>query len=444
MSQHFRWTPECPEIVPFNSNYSFPNTSTYCTKTITRITPKGGNIYYPTNVIRIEVPAQGHVNFANTTIQMDVTLLIPGNPVDTTHGASAVGYQIVVRFQNNIQSIFAKVRVMYGPSPLEDLEEYAVLIRCLTEWTAGNPSLCVDQGTITDGIGNSTIDADVGGFYQVLQTRPKHIQGYSAIYSTTPASFSGPTGCGPVGIEGNIIPGYTIPAGTVNGVAFKTVTRRYTIQLLTGLTTQHRLVPAQFMASQLAFEITLASAQSCIMVTYPTGSVPANFTSYINALAGGSGYCVGNISLIPEVLSFDAAYDDEMMAGLQNGIPIQFASWHTFQTTINSNTTSFVLQETARSVKGIFVVQKRAQVDFTYDSGACFFDTSINGASALKGYQFQIGTKFHPAAPVECAFPSGLVGNGGAEAYSELAKFLNILGVTKRKLIIGLSIIYCL
>jgi hypothetical protein len=56
----------------------------------------------------------------------------------------------------------------------------------------------------------------------------------------------------------------------------------------------------------------------------------------------------------------------------------------------------------------------------------------------MKWYQYRIGTKYHPAAPVETSYAAGSVGNGGTEAYTELAKFLNILGVFVFYLMLGL------
>jgi len=47
----------------------------------------------------------------------------------------------------------------------------------------------------------------------------------------------------------------------------------------------------------------------------------------------------------------------------------------------------------------------------------------------LQNYQYRVGGRYFPAAPVQCSTNTGsYVSNGGAEAYTELAKALNILG----------------
>ncbi len=76
----------------------------------------------------------------------------------------------------------------------------------------------------------------------------------------------------------------------------------------------------------------------------------------------------------------------------------------------------------------MFAVQKRPTTSFGYDSGAMFFDTSVAGASSLQQYQFRLGGRYYPAAPVQCSAVGSAISNGGAEAYVELAKALNILG----------------
>ena len=60
--------------------------------------------------MRLEFPAQGYVNPLNTTLEFDVTL--------NAFGTAGVD---IIRFQNNIQSIFSRVRLLYGATPLEDI-----------------------------------------------------------------------------------------------------------------------------------------------------------------------------------------------------------------------------------------------------------------------------------------------------------------------------------
>jgi hypothetical protein len=83
---------------------------------------------------------------------------------------------------------------------------------------------------------------------------------------------------------------------------------------------------------------------------------------------------------------------------------------------------NLLIQERSRSVKAIFAMQRRTPDDITKDSGG--FHTATGGV--LQQYQFRIGGRYFPAAPVQVG---GLAStNGGAEAYVELSKALHIVG----------------
>jgi len=124
-------------------------------------------------------------------------------------------------------------------------------------------------------------------------------------------------------------------------------------------------------------------------------------------------------------LSLDAMF----LKGLrEGGVPIKFSSWHTYQFAVTSSNLELLIQERSRSVKSIFAVQQVATKSLTRDNGATIFDSTTAGAGTLQSFQYRIGGRYFPAAPVECSPNGGVVSNGGAEAYLELTKALNILG----------------
>lgn len=266
-----------------------------------RIPPKSGSSFAPGQIIRIEFPAQGYVNPINTTLEFDVTLFGTGVAGET------------VRFQNNIQSIFSRVRLLYGATPLEDIINYNHIVRALTEWTATNQQGAIDQTSIAEGIGGYVIDKSGANdyFFGNCNTRQKYIHGVQTVQGTaasTPAHFSGGGSFGNVGNTDT-------PAG-VTGNGTQGYTRRYQVNLALGLFTQDKLIPVKFMASQLAIEITLEQATGCIFA--PSGNsdkgVPPNAAAltipYIGSpqLTINPTYGVGNVNLIPEILQFDASY----------------------------------------------------------------------------------------------------------------------------------------
>jgi hypothetical protein len=100
--------------------------------------------------------------------------------------------------------------------------------------------------------------------------------------------------------------------------------------------------------------------------------------------------------LIPEILEFDASYDESFLRGLQTtGVPIKYATWNNYRFSNGvGSTANLQIQERSRSVKAIFCMQKREQASLIRDSGATFFNTdttTLDGASTLQDYQYRIG-----------------------------------------------------
>jgi len=357
-------------------------------------------------------------------LSFDVSLIVP-NPDYVGEGGVEGGQQICVRFQNNIQSIFSRVRLLYGANPLEDIINYNVIVRNLTEWTAGNPSMTIDQGTIADGIGNNTLGFTVGqsGTYGVLNTRANYIQGVGKGLDTTSA-FDASAGKGLAGFIGASPAGVLSPSPSivwtsgatppvVGSVPTTVVTRRYQIQFALGIMTQEKLIPTKYMASQLAVEISMFLYLLTLALDTPTNCLVATYQQYVPAvvspatpaiagydtasLISALNYCVHNVNLIPEILEFDASYDTAFLQGLQNGgVPLKFSSWHTFLfSSANAASVNLLIQERSRSVKSIFTVQRLGQPDIRVDNGATFFDTSVTTeGGTMQNYQYRVGGRY--------------------------------------------------
>lgn len=357
---------------------------------------------------------------------MDVVMNVPTDSVAATGIASGTS-GFACRFQNNIQSIFQRVRVLYGGTVLEDMNNYNTIVRCLTEWTANSPHMTMDQSTINEGIGGIVMDYPLNytipnasatatsGVIAPFNVRQKYIHGLST--SDTTSKLLNGTGVAGKQDAANAPPGYTAIS------SYTPITQRYQIQFALGLFSQGKYIPTKFMASQLAIEITLEQSQFCLFTDSSTtgGSVSATTPTY----------GVGNVTLLPEILEFDPSYDAIFLKGLQEGgVPIKFSTWNTyiFSTAAQSNV-NLNISERQRSVKALFVVQKRSQPTLSADNGATFFDTNSSGTSSLQQYQFRIGGRYFPGQPVQCCSQVGsAINNGGSEAWLELCKALKIVG----------------
>lgn len=362
--------------------------------------------------------------------------------VTLSYGQILVGDKnSTVRFQNNIQSCFSRVRLLYGATPIEDIIGYNQIVRSITEWTGASTENTICQTSINEGIGGyvmgrsgsiGTDNADVftavtrqANIPGLVPVRQAYIQGVSTgSTANTAASAISPTGMG-FGVvpNGTTAISVAIPAAPTNNDCITTTdpVRRYQVQFALGLFNQPKLIPTKFMASQLAIEITLANPSECI------------YTGINAATTNTPTYSISNVNLIPEILEFDASYDEMFLKGLMNGgVPIKFATWNNYKSTSASSTVNIQIQERSRSVKSIFALQRRDPTSFTTDSGASFFctgTTGTNGQNTLQEYQYRIGGRYFPASPVQNATTvGGSISNGGAESWIELSKALNTLG----------------
>lgn len=296
--------------------------------------------------------------------------------------------QSYMRFQNNIQSIFSRVRLLYGATPLEDIPHYNAITRALTEWTTSSAQE-INQTSISEGIGathssisgqfKNTATGAASGLPGRVNTRQKAIHGVGL--NGVAADASGSTGFAMVP---NAPTSITVLSATDKIINGKNPKRRYQIQLNTGIFNQDKLIPTKWMASQFAIEITLAPANECIYYIQGGTVTSAKPT-----------YSVTEVNLIPEILEFDASYDESFLRGLQrNGVPIKFSTWNHYRFSNGSSSASLNLQiqERSRSVKSIFAMQRRDPPDFQYDSGAMFFSTAAN--QTLQEFQFRIGGRF--------------------------------------------------
>jgi hypothetical protein len=239
----------------------------------------------------------------------------------------------------------------------------------------------------------------------LVNVRQAYIHGVSTYSAAnTAASAGSQTGAGfgvvPAGTQTLAV---AIGAGaTQNDLIVNTnPIKRYTVQFALGLFNQPKLIPTKFMASQLAIEITLANPSECMIATSATSATTTAGIAGLGTAITSTTYQLTNINLIPEILEFDASYDEMFLKGLMNGgVPIKFATWNNYKSTGASTSVNIQIQERGRSVKAIFALQRRDPTTFAADSGASFFCTgtggtssltSTAGANTLQEFQFRIG-----------------------------------------------------
>jgi hypothetical protein len=447
MASHFLFHSEAHETVPLNAQYGFPSQATRTLKSTVKLTPRDGGPYSPGSIIRIDFPAQGYLNPINTTLRFGVSAWYTSGSALTPTDA--------VRLHNNANTCFSRLRVLYGSLVLEDIQDYNVLVRLLTNCTVADDYF-KHAGAVYEGMGSE---------FQRARVQSRALTG-----ATTVSSGSG------------------ITAGTADSTAWSVATafsedkcQFFQIHLLSGILTQPKLIPLKWMASQLRIELYCAPAQQVLIMGNPSTAswitkhgadplktriadvgdtdavvsveaagaaiVAANddvefgtaTDNVISALSDsiavtrepevGSStkkltYGIGKVELIAEILEFDENYDAAAVAGMAtHGIPIHYQSWHSFPFAISANSTNaqYAIQERAKSIKAAFacilnntLMSQSDEVSFLFDS---FAMTRLN----ITEYIWRVGGKYFPSQSV--------VTRGAAiESFVELQKALNLLG----------------
>lgn len=129
----------------------------------------------------------------------------------------------------------------------------------------------------------------------MVNVRQAYIQGIDTSY-LLPTALATPLVKGAsLGVVPNTASGQGLPVPVGPQLC---CTRRYQVNFALGLFTQDKLIPTKFMASQLAIEITLENANSCIYSVENAG-VPYGVPPT---------YGLSNVNLIPEILEFDVNF----------------------------------------------------------------------------------------------------------------------------------------
>ena len=429
MASNFAFHPTVSEVVPFSAQYAFPNQSTRQSKRTVKLTPKNNAARYRSGTtIRFEFPASGYLNPNNTYLSFNARTTITGGSFSV--GTGSTNPSGGVEFQNNIQSIFRRVRVLYGSLVLEDIQDYNLIQRIFTE-------LVMPSGSTT---GTTLMSQGIG---------PSQWENNA----TTPANnIIAGRGMGRLGITRS---NYHSLQPTESGALPLNpgeVVRRYAVPINTGLFQQKNLIPLKYMASQLQLEIELAEGVDCITWVKSGGTSPT--------IPTGCDVEVALPEIVAELLEFDSEFDAAIYDLLGNGLPIHYTSWHTTTQTIpGTGFAQLNIQESSRSVKyALAVILDDSNRSLAYDAHRFYAGLNTKNIAGgaivtadvpwqltdtrtlLENYQWRLGGTYYPSQPIPVygATATGtqpsLIADANyadppVEAYQEVAKvFGNMFG----------------
>lgn len=377
-SSTFLFHPSMNEVVPYNAVYEFPSQATRSTKRTIKMQPRNNaQSYVSGSVIRFEFPASGYLNTNNTYLAFNCR----AKPSAFTQGTTIKGG---FEFQNNIASIFRRVRVLYGSLVLEDIQDYNILQRLFTETlsTAGTSS---SSTGIFQGIGYNSRKNGNTTFATALDRYNYH--SITELNNTSPENTA------------------TTQGQTV---------RRYAIPINTGVFQQKRLIPLKFMSSNLQIEFELAEAVDCQIWTVGTVGTPTIPATSVTE--------VGLPEIIAELLEFDADFDVSVFESLKSGLAIPYQSWHVTAQNIGPTVNAQLnIQESARSVRyALAVLTDDATRLLNQDAHFFwpgFFSQPLAQSEAIplvgatpltrcdtliESFQWRLGGTYYPSQPVAC------------------------------------------
>ena len=434
MAQHFSFNDGAETIIPYNAQYAFPSQADVVHKTTTKLVPRDGGPYSPGAVIRIDLPAQAYLNPLNTVLSFVAQIKNTGTQTLTRESC--------VRFTKNGNCLFSRARWLYGSSVLEDIQDYNLLCRMLTNATVAE-DYSNYAGSVFEGLGSEVarVATQSNSFFLDANNNP-----------VTSANYDG-------------------------------VGQKFTVNLALGLLTQRKLIPLKWCASSFRLELYLAPAYQALIIGNPATSVfaspnapidivkpivdggvgaysdillakgassstnlpiTAGFDNYLQNGAyglslGGSGnpdgtvftaiqenyfkatYRISQVELIAEMYDLSESYDMQFYADMQQyGIPIHYKSWHTFPFAITGSNAQYPVQERSKSLKAAFACITSNTLN-SDNQLAYLFDSFAMTRLGMKQYQWRVGGKYFPAQPV---VTTGMAG----EAFVELLKALNMMG----------------
>lgn len=475
MSSSFKFHSAVPEIVPWQAQYKFPSQANKIRKQTVKLVPKNGATFTQGQIVRFELPADGYCNMLNTALSFDVLTELPLVPIAADSSQpQQIGTPIVSLPRGGAHNYIKRLRILYGSLVLEDIQEYKTLARIFTE-TGTNKNYGSSTSSILNGDAESTMHNVQNPYAVVGTSNGASLTQSSGTFSSNAIADNNIIQQQMIGGACNALGTSSATAKTVQATFYdigsdlvkgsSSVTRTFTIQLLSGLLSCKKLLPLKWMASQIAIEITVASVTECVITNM---SVPPVVT-------------LKNMNLVTEILEFDSSYDYAFFEGLNKptGVPIKFSSWHYHQFSITGNNLTYQIHERSRSVKSAFAVIRQLTPQLQFDSDWFFhnmndsvspadvtFATSgtatglktpgfsrasattlgalttsaltsagqgiLNDCCPVQQYQWRIGGQYYPAQPVRVTGALGPNNTNiicrGEEAFLELQKALDTLG----------------
>lgn len=347
-----------------------------------KISPKYGGKFKAGSIIRLEIPSQDwldpdlfSISFLAKLWQQNGTSIPQYGSLN--HNAISMNTSKFLRFDTPVQCVFSRIKLLQGSTVLEDIQDYAVLMKILTAATV-NKQYERALGGSFEG------QYDPRDYEQVKEANTRHT------YGTVASS------------DESLNRGWY-----------------YNVRPLLGLMRAGKYLPLKWMG-QLTIELYCAENIDCLVSSTDDGAaIPANGqvaapivhadpptsgTTVVPASYPNSYYELDEVYMECHFVQPIEEYDRSALSLIEEkGLEIWFDTFSTHNRQlkgVGKATNSF--QERAVSLKGGYAVMQNEHDLGDYRTPICFPDNNI------EEYQWKIGSHYIPAQPIKCRRGAGI------------------------------------
>lgn len=379
-------TDSVPVVPNPSATYSEQRTqSVIAHRSHVRIAPKYGGDFRAGSTIRLEIPSQDWLDPDLFSISFNAKIFAGNGTCIPSYGDAYGSFNKnglhapSCRFDNPVQTIFSRIKLLQGSTVIEDIQDYGVLMKILTNATVNKPYIDT-VGSSLEGI------YDVTNPEQLREAKQRHAWG-NGVLGDVPENASG------------LNKGWT-----------------YNVKPLLGLMRAGKYLPLKWMG-QLTIELYLEANATALISSTSLGSVTTvteGFQPQAAADVSISGneaadfpdayYEISDVNMECHFVQPIEEYDKSAMALIEEkGLEIWFDTFstHTKQFTgLGRATNSF--QERAVSLKGGFAVMQNSVDLQDIRTPITFSDNQI------EEFQWKVGSHYIPAQPIKCKYGASL------------------------------------
>jgi hypothetical protein len=357
-------------------------------RTHIRFPPKYSDSFKAGDTLRIEIPSTGWLDPQTLVFSGQVRILnftAQSQKLDTPTAPDYRGLKACLK-NHGVQGLFNRVKLIFGSTVVEDIQEAHNLINLVFNSTSDN-SYRRNVHFNSEGVRELHDDT-------VYSSADPNMRVHDLTQELSAMTGYGPTTYPPAGVTEYFNGPYRDFTWTLN---------------LCGLLAAEKYIPLRYMGS-LIVELYLAPNPEVIYSLARKWTDGSGVEHIIHH--DKTSYELVNVNAEAEMCTFDESFEKAAMATIQNeGLKINFQTWNHHARNIRGvASTDLQISERAGSVRGILFAFRNIG-----DENARYLEPQFH-AHRLEEYQVRIGQEMFPSQPIQLR-------SHGTLAHLELRRF---------------------